>query len=265
MDSGNNPTLGETAGSFLASLPAEEGKNSQQTIYRFVRWYGWERPFVELKAPEIANYAEQLPPSDADYLTNMAQIRAFLLYAKKQGWSKINLAAHLKPRKAKAKVTSAAKRESMVTSLTQEGYDKLRAEIEELKSKRTQSIEEIKKAAADKDFRENAPLEAAREARSHLEGRIQELEEILKSAVIIDEVQKDALKVSIGDSVVLCDESGEELCYTIVSPRETDPIQGKISHNSPIGKTIIGKTQGETVEIDAPVGKLRYQIKRIDR
>ena len=265
MDSSNNSTLGEAAGSFLASLPVEEGKNSQQTIYRFVRWYGWERPFNELKAPEVANYAEQLPPSDADYMTNMAQIRTFLLYAKKQGWSKINLATHLKSKKTKAKLPSATKKRLAITSLTQEGYDKLKDEIEELKSKRAQSIEEIKKAAADKDFRENAPLEAAREARSHLEGRIQELEEISKSATIIDEVQKDALKVSIGDSVILCDESGEELCYMIVSPREADPTQGRISHNSPIGKTIIGRVQGETVEIDAPVGKLRYRIKNIER
>ena len=82
----------------------------------------------------------------------------------------------------------------------------------------------------------------------------------------MDETRKVTLKVSVGDSIVLRDQtSGDELRYTIVSPREADPTKGKISSNSPIGKAVIGRSQGETVEIIAPVGKLRYQIERIER
>ena len=268
MNSGNQDlSLGEAASSFLASLPPKEGEASQQAVYGFVRWYGWERSFGELTAPEVANYAEQLSSSDANYIKNLASIRAFLIYAKKQGWSKINLAAHLKIKKAKARLPASAKQQLLpTTSLTQQGYAELKAKLADLKSRRSQVIDEIRRAAADKDFRENAPLEAAREERGHLEGRIKELEAALKSATIIDETQKSTLKVNIGNTIVLQDEvSGEELRYTIVSPREVDPTKGKISSNSPIGKAVIGRAQGEIVEMTAPVGKLRYQIKQIER
>ncbi len=262
-----NPTLGEAASIFLASLPTAEGEKSQQAVYGFVRWYGWERPIAGLTAHEVANYAEQLPSSQPNYLKNAEQVKAFLLYTKKQGWSKTNLAAHLKTKKAKARLPSPSRRDlPPTTPLTQQGYAELEAELADLKSRRPQAIDEMRRAAADKDFRENAPLEAAREQRGHLEGRIRELEEALKSATIIDETPKVGLKVSTGNSIVLSDiVSGEELRYTIVSPREVDPTKGKISSNSPIGKAVIGRTQGEIVEITAPLGKLRYQIKQIER
>jgi len=155
---------------------------------------------------------------------------------------------------------------SSTIPLTQEGYTELEAEIATLKGKRSQVIDEMRKAAADKDFRENAPLEAAREQRGHLEGRIKELEEALKSAVVIDGKQNVTLKANIGDSIVLRDTaSGEELSYMIVSPTEVDPIRGRISSASPLGKAIIGRRQGEIVEVTVPAGRLRYQIKQIER
>ena len=151
-------------------------------------------------------------------------------------------------------------------SLTQQGYDELKAELDDLRGKRLQAIEEMRQAAADKDFSENAPLDAAKERRGHIEGRIMELEETLKSAVVIQEKRDDTLRVNIGDSIVLRDlVSGEELRYTLVSPREVDPARGKISNASPIGKAAIGKSQGETVEITVPAGRLRYQILQIER
>jgi transcription elongation factor GreA len=268
MDStGQSPNLSEAASSFLASLPAEKGEKSQQAVYGFVRWYGGKRSLSLLTAHEVENYAGRLSSSQANYLTNVEQVRAFLAYARKQGWSKTNLAAHLKTRKSKAKLPSpAGRRQATSSPLTRQGYAKLEAEIAGLKNRRLEVIEEMRLAAADKDFRENAPLDAAREERGHLEGRIMELEATLKSATIIDETKKTGLKVSVGASVILIDPaSGEELRYTVVSPREVDPVRGMISSHSPIGKAIIGCAQGETVEITAPLGKLCYQIKQIER
>ena len=81
----------------------------------------------------------------------------------------------------------------------------------------------------------------------------------------IDEQPKDTFRVGIGDSVVLSDlDSGEELRYMLVSPSEVDPVRGKISNASPIGKAVKGKEEGEVVEVAAPAGKLRYQIKRVE-
>jgi transcription elongation factor GreA len=265
--SGDNLSLGEAAGRFLTSLPVEDRGTNQQEIYKFVRWYGWERPFTRLTAPEIANYAERLSQSDTDYLKKLELIRAFLIYARKEGWRRDNLAVHLKARKGKTKVTASVRRSRLEPfKLTQQGYDELKAELATLQSRRPQIIDDMRRAAADKDFRENAPLDAAKEQRGQLEGRIMELEEILSSAVIIDEKRKDTPRVNIGDSIILQDlASGEELHYTLVSPREVDATGGKISGASPIGKAAIGKGQGEVVEVDVPAGKLRYQIKQIER
>ncbi len=263
---GRNPNLGEAASYFLADLPPEESQASQQEIYRFIRWFGRERPFTGLTAAEIDNYAEQLSLSDTDYMRKLGLVRTFLVYAKKKGWSKTNLATHLKARKGKTRLRPSSEQGSRETiSLTREGYAALEAELAQLQRQRQEAIAEITRAAADKDFRENAPLDAARERRGQLEGRIIELEGTLKSAVVIDEKQKASLRVDIGDSVILGDlESGEEVRYTLVSPREVDPSKGRISSASPVGRAVIGRGQEEMVEIEAPAGKLHYQIKRIE-
>lgn len=261
-----SPGLGEGAGSFLARLSPEEREASQPEIYKFVRWYGWERPFDRLTAPEVASYAEQLSLSDTDYARKFEIIRAFLVYARKEGWSSISLATHLKAKKAKPGVRASAKNSLLKSvSLTQERYNELEAELATLKNKRRELIDEIRRAAADKDFRENAPLTAAREQRGHVEGRIKELEETLKAASIIKEAREPALKIGIGDSIVLCDlATGEEVRYMIVDPKEVDPTKGKISIASPLGKALIGQGNGEVVEVKVPAGKFRYQVKRIE-
>lgn len=266
MNSSNpSPNLGEAATRFLGGLAVEDREASQQEIYRFVRWYGWERPFGGLAPPEVASYAERLSLSDTDYAKRLELIRAFLGYARKEGWSRTNLAIHLKPRKGKAKPPPLLRQgQSEATSLTRQGYAELEAELAALKDKRREAIDEMRRAAADKDFRENAPLDAARAQRGQLEGRIKELEEALKSATIIGEKQEVAVKAGVGDSVILRDlDSGEERNYIIVSPREVDPTRGKISSVSPLGKAIIGRGKGEVVEVMAPAGKLRFQIKQV--
>ncbi|MFC1919055.1 GreA/GreB family elongation factor [Chloroflexota bacterium] len=259
-----NPGLTEAAGYFLAGLPIEDRGTSQQEIYKFIRWFGRERSFDAIIAAEVAKYAEQLSLSDTDYIRKLELIRTFLVYAKKKGWTKINLAIHLKSKKAKPRQQSSARQVSTETiSLSREGHAKLKAELISLKNKRLEIIDEIRRAAADKDFRENVPLHAAREQKSHLEGRIMEVESTLKSAVIIDEKQKTTSRIGIGDSVVLCNlDSGDELSFTLVSPKEVDPAIGKISSASPIGQAIQGKEPGDIVEVVAPAGKLRYQIKQ---
>ncbi|MFC2006497.1 GreA/GreB family elongation factor, partial [Chloroflexota bacterium] len=259
-------SLGEAVSRFLAGLPPEERGARQQEIYKFIRWFGLERTFAKLTAAEVANYAEQLSISDTDYARKLELIRAFLAAAKKKEWSKTNLAVHLKAKKGKTRLQSPSKRHSPeAILLTQQGYTDLEAELVVLQGKRLEAIDEIRRAAADKDFRENVPLQAAREARGQLEGRIMELEETMRLAVVIDEKQKAPPGVNIGDSVTICDvDSGEELHYMLVSPREVDPTRCKISSDSPIGRAIIGKGQGEMVEVVVPAGKLHYQIKQVE-
>jgi transcription elongation factor GreA len=263
MTEGNSLNLEEAAGNFLARLSPAVREASQPEVYRFVRWFGKERTLGGLLAPEIANYAEGMSPSDTDYDRKMETIRSFLAYAKKAGWSKSNLATHLKARKGKGSALTKVQGTRQSISLTRDGYDRMQAELAELKQRRIEITEEVRRAAADKDFRENAPLHAAREQKGHIEGRIKELEETLKLAVVIEE-KATTLKVTIGDGVVLYDErTDRELECIIVHPTEVDSAKGRISCESPIGRAIMGRGEGEVVEVTAPAGKLRYVIKRI--
>ena len=130
VNDGQSLTLGEAASRFLASIPSEQAQMSQQEIYKFVRWFGWNRPFAGLAAPEVANYAERLSLSDTDYVRKLELIRVFLAHAKKEGWSKVNLVTHLKTRKGKSAMQpsiSAARRETV--ALTQEGYAELAQQV----------------------------------------------------------------------------------------------------------------------------------------
>jgi transcription elongation factor GreA len=139
----------------------------------------------------------------------------------------------------------------------------LERELGDLKNQRSQVIEEMQKAAADKDFRENAPLAAAREQKSHLDGRIKELESTLNQAKIMEEGRHTS-RAKLGDTVVLCDlSSGKESSYTLVDPREANPATGKLSVASPLGKAILNKEKGQTVEVVAPAGTFRRRIENI--
>lgn len=257
--------LGEAAEGFLKSVSAGEGEMSRQVIYRFVRWFGGERPLDRITAQEIANYAGRLSSSDTDHAKKLEPVRGFLAYAGKTGWTRNNMAVHLKAKKGRSKTLSRSSRAPRETiSLTQHGYDEVKKELEVLASKRLHTISEIRKAAEDKDFKENAPLAAAREELGHIEGKIINLKETLKLAVLISDHPELTARAGIGNGVVLLDlASGEDLRYTIVSPREADPIKGKISSVSPIGKAIMGRSLGDTIEIKVPAGRLRYKIKQV--
>lgn len=259
-------TLGDVVTGYVASLAPEAKEAAQPEVFRFVRWFGWDRALAELSPNEVASYAERLSLSDSDYIKKLDMVRAFLTWVKNKNLSKVNLAVHLKPKKARPKTNSkAGGTQPETVQVTSEGYIKLKEELEELKLRRPQVIEEITKAAADKDFRENAPLEAAREQHGLIEGRIREIEATLKAAEIVDN-RKNSLKVCVGDNIILLEvATGEEMYYKIVGPRETDPSKGKISGISPVGKAVVGKVEGTVVEVTAPIGKICYQIKQIKR
>ncbi|MBN1160937.1 MAG: transcription elongation factor GreA [Dehalococcoidales bacterium] len=260
------PSLGEAATLYLARLSGKDREISQAEIYKFARWYGWESPFSRLAGPAVASYAEQLNVTDIDYEKKIGILRSFFAHAKKAGWSQTNLATHLKAKKGKNVAVTGRQDVIEAATLTQQRYDELAIELNNLKKRSRELVAEIQHAAADKDFRENAPLDAAKEERGHIEGRIKEIGQILKSANIIQEKKEPARKSGIGDTLIVCDLiSGEECRYMIVDPREVNAASGKISTASPLGKALLGRSDGETVEITAPAGKLRYQIKHIER
>jgi len=151
--------------------------------------------------------------------------------------------------------------------LTRQGYEKLREQLEYLKTvRRRDIIEELNRAIAQGDLSENAEYDAAKEAQAQNEMRIAELEKKLTRARIIDDEKIPAGEARIGATVKLKDlGSGEELQYTLVSEVETDYSEGKISISSPVGKGLLGHKENEMVEIKVPAGILRYKILKISR
>jgi transcription elongation factor GreA len=151
--------------------------------------------------------------------------------------------------------------------LTREGYEKLRKELEYLKNvKRREISKTLEYARSLGDLKENAEYQAAKEAQALNEKKIQELEQKLASAEIIDDMDIARDEVRIGAKVKLMDlDTQEEEEYTLVSPEEADPSQGLISVYSPIGKALLGHKKGDVLEIKVPAGTLRYKILDITR
>ena len=145
--------------------------------------------------------------------------------------------------------------------LTQEGYDELNQELDNLVNvKRPANIIAIKEARAQGDLSENADYDAARNEQAEIEGRIRQLEQMLENAQIIKEVSKD--RVGLGSTVAiqyLDDDDDEEDEYKIVGSQEADPFESKISNQSPISKAILNKKVGDIVTVDSPNGS--YQVK----
>ncbi len=253
----HNPTLAEVADAFLSNLPPEERGKTQGEVSKFIRWLGSSRLVKDISPVDVASYGEQIIPSAAKPL------RSFLSYAQKKGFSNINLTPHLRARKTSSKTAAIWQLGQAQATLTAQGYEKLEEELASLKVQRSQVIEDIQKAAADKDFRENAPLAAAREQKSHLDGRIKELEATLNQARIMVEDQ-DTARAKFGDTVVLRDlSSDKEFSYTLVDPREANPATGKLSVASPLGKAILDKEKGQIVEVAAPAGAFQCRIENI--
>jgi transcription elongation factor GreA len=148
------------------------------------------------------------------------------------------------------------------TILTPEGLRKLEEELEFLKTvKRKEVAERIKQAKEFGDLSENSEYEDAKNDQAFTEGRILTVEGMLRNAKVINNPDI----VSIGSTLKLVDESGEELTFTIVGSPEADPAHDKISNESPVGRALLGKRKGETVTVQAPAGTMKYTIKGIKR
>ncbi len=260
-------TLEEAANTFLATFPSDERGKFSQEVNRFLRWFGLNHPASSLTPPEIGNYAEQVAKSGGDYLKKLEPVKAFLQYLKKQGITSSNLSVHLKPPPAPAKTTrSRRSSHSEAKVLTREGFLELETQLTELKKELPRIVEEITRARADKDFRENSPLDAAREAQAIVQSKILDLETTLKFATLVEDTGPAGAIANIGNTVSLKNvTNGDVHQFKLVDPKEADAGKGKISFISPLGRSLLGKREGEIVEVVAPIGVLKYRIVTIGK
>ena len=149
--------------------------------------------------------------------------------------------------------------------LTREGRDKLETELHELKTKeRTKVKQKIAEARDKGDLSENAEYDAAKEEQARLESKIGRIQDQLSRAMVVDDQQFPAGEVAIGRTVELEDiTSGRKLTYRLVSEAESDFAAGMISTSSPVGKGLVGNTQGDEVKITVPAGTKHYRILKV--
>ncbi len=154
-----------------------------------------------------------------------------------------------------------------VNYLSKEGYDNLKEELRDLVTRGRKDIaRQINEARSHGDLSENAEYDAAKEAQGKMESRISELEKILAGSRVLDGKNIDSSKVYVLSTVtILNKKTQKEMKYTLVSKDEADFNKGKISVDSPIGKALMGKSQGDVVKVTVPAGLLELEIMDIKR
>ena len=157
--------------------------------------------------------------------------------------------------------------ENIKQMYTKQGYQDLVDELKYLKLTRREEIkEQIAVARGFGDLSENAEYDEARNEQAKVEARIQELENLIENAEIIDEANMDVRSISLGSVVKLYDEDfDEEITYSIVGSNQADPLEQKISDQSPIGRALMGKKAGERVTVTAPAGELHFKVLEVTR
>lgn len=258
-------TLGDCANQFLETVKGPARQAALAELNRFTRWYGEGRAITNIRGHDVATYGELMGPATPETTKRAEQIRAFFVFLKKEGTLETNLAPHLRLRKAgRLGGVSGGAGAAATVELTEEGIDALKAELETLQQDRLVVREDIRKAMLDKDFRENSPLDAAKDKQGHIEARVREIEAMLKRAVLVDRAAQFG-RVHVGCTVRVKDvSSGQVIEYNIVGPSEANAGARKISTDSPVGKALLNRVPGEEVEISIPSGTMKLLIEAIE-
>ncbi len=258
-------TLGDAVTQYMTANAAKHTTEIQTELQKFVRWSGRDRLLEDLTPRDIEAYSESL---GAHAGGRLGPLKSFFAYAKKENLANTNLGVHARAKRGPARAKPAKASSAPVVRMTAAGQARAQTELDELKEQRVQMAQDIGRAMADKDFRENAPLDAARDKQGHLEARIREIEHNLRNAEIVaDDMPTGAAaaKTRVGSSIVVRDLTfDEELRYVLVNRTEADTRQGRISVESPAGKAFLRRSKGDVVKVDAPGGAIEYRIEQVE-
>ena len=271
-------SAGEASAHHLNAIEPEKAREERAEIECFVEWLGADEPMAALSCERIGEYLRERFPGafagedgqaglDDETSAQIEPLRSFLAHASRLAFTEENLVPCLGLREGGGGARGGAGAASEIGGayyVTIEGLEALERELEELKARRPGIAEELRAAMADKDFRENAPLDAARDAQAHLEARIRAVEDQLRHAVIIDPGMKRG-RANVGSTVRVLNLAGErEQTFQIVSPNEVDPAGGKISAESPVGRAVLNHGPGDEVTVSAPAGEQRLRVLEVD-
>jgi transcription elongation factor GreA len=262
-----NPTLGQAISVYVLNVPLEDRELASRELNRFSRWLGTDTPVARITPVDVSRYQEQFSESSVDLNRRLEPVKTFLTTLKTQKVTPINLGAYIRLRRpsARKRLAGAKTDEPEEVRITEQGYAALSEELKDLEERvRPDVTEQLRRAAADKDFRENAPYDAAKQRLSEVQTRINDIRKILAAASIYTGDSTET--VDMGTVVTIHSLIEDELVvYTIVGPGEISAREGRISTQSPVGSALMERRVGEVVEVQTPMGPLSYRIEKIER
>ncbi|MBM2810260.1 MAG: greA [Chloroflexi bacterium] len=259
--------LGQAISKYLTAVPVSDREATARELGRFARWVGGDKPIDNIAPLEVAKYQEQFPESSVDVNRRLEPVKVFLTSLKTQKLTAANLGAHIRLRRPSARQRGRGdiRPEPETVLVTEEGFARLTSELEHLETDiRPAVTDDLRRAAADKDFRENAPYDAAKQELSKIQTRINDIRRTLASASIY--VGNSTEVVDLGTTVTLHSLlDDEEVVYMIVGPGEVSARDGKISMQSPLGSALVERRAGDVVEVQTPMGSHTYRVVNIAR
>ncbi len=258
-------TLQAALEQYLDSLKAEHRNTHGQYVRKYVEYTGAEVELQDLSRARVESYVEsQISTTDPAAQERVTALKGWFKYLHKEGLTEDNYGVQVRVKRvSNGRSSSAASRRQAIESvdMTAEGVQALRAELESLEKEMPAIREAIAEARQDKDFRENAPLDAAREAMAFNDQRRKEIEATLKRARVVNSKGSISDVTAVGSLVTVTRvDTEQQMIFKLVGPREANASDKKISVESPVGKELLGRRPGDEVEVEVPSGTINYRV-----
>lgn len=260
-------TVQDAVTEYIMTIADNKKRLVHPELSKFARWIGGTNTLESLRPSDVSPYSETFGTSASEAnKQRIAAVKDFLNYVKKKNYVDVSLAPHIRVRKPTLNAVRGAsmRRRNSEVQITRQGYDEMVNRLDVLQKETVRLAEEIERAAASGDVRENSPLEAARENQGMVQAQINRLESTLKVATIIEESDRVNDEVQIGSWVTLS-KSGSDMHvdYQVVAANEANPLRNKISDISPLGSAILGGKVGDEVTVKAPSGEQQFTVDNI--
>lgn len=264
---GATVTLGEAAREYISSLKPAQQQAQESSIRRCLEYFGDQTTVASLSGSKVESFAtSQIKSSDRNAEERVGALKGWFQFMRKRGYADQNYGVHIRVRRPAGSArssSSASKVEEAPVEMTQEGFDGRMRQLTELQGRRPDILRAIATAREDKDFRENAPLQAAREELGMVDGEIKQLENEIKRAVIVEHTGSKDLS-GLGSLVTVTRlDTGKKESFTLVGSREANAREKKISVESPVGRELLNRRVGDEVEVAVPSGTIQYRVEGV--
>jgi len=261
-------TLGEALQEYLSSLKTDQYHEYEGYVRKYVDHAEPGTETLTLTGSRVESYAEaQIRMTDPNAQKRVEALKSFFQFMKKKNYTTANFGINVRVRRTGGRTGAAAVRiEEAAVEMTADGLEALKKELSELEGKVPDLVKAIEHARADGDLRENAPYHAAREALAFTNDRKARIEASLKRAVVVERSGIDDGLAVVGSMVtVTYVERNRQETYQLVSSREANARERRISVESPVGQKLLGSRVGEEVEVEAPQGVMRFRVDSVSQ